>query len=165
MNLSSILTLYDYNFWANARVLAAASRVTTEQFVAPIRSSYKSLRATLVHILGAEILWRERCQSVECPTAWPFPEAEFPTVEGLRARWQTEEQAMRHYLASQDDQALELPMKYTTIKGVPYEHTLWKILAHVVNHGTQHRAEAGVVLDNYGQSPGDLDLILYFREN
>jgi uncharacterized damage-inducible protein DinB len=37
-------------------------------------------------------------------------------------------------------------------------------LAHVVNHGTQSRSEAAVLLTEYGQSPGDLDLILFLRE-
>ena len=43
-------------------------------------------------------------------------------------------------------------------------NVLWNLLAHVVNHGTQFRGEAGVALAAYGQSPGDLDLLLFFRE-
>jgi hypothetical protein len=34
----------------------------------------------------------------------------------------------------------------------------------VVNHGTQSRAEAGIALTLFDQSPGDLDMILFFRE-
>ena len=36
------------------------------------------------------------------------------------------------------------------------------MLAHVVNHGTQHRSEAAVLADRLpADSPGDLDMIDY----
>jgi uncharacterized damage-inducible protein DinB len=38
------------------------------------------------------------------------------------------------------------------------------MLVHVVNHGTQHRAEAAALLTSEGRSPGELDLINYAEE-
>lgn len=162
MNKSDLLTLFDYNYWANARVLNAAAQLGESQFTAPTRLSHGSIRGALAHVLAAEIIWRLRCQEGVYPTALPTEE-EFQTLESLRQRWTTEEQAMRLYLNQLTDEALDQPVHYKTTKGLPQETILWHILAHVVNHGTQFRGEAAVALSEAGHSPGDLDFIAFIR--
>jgi uncharacterized damage-inducible protein DinB len=163
MNKSDILTLFDYNYWANARVLNAAANLTPERFTAPAELSHGSVRGALVHTWGAEMVWRLRCAEGISPAALP-DESAFPTVEVLRARWADEERKMRVYLNSLSDEALQHTVSYRTTQGVAYHNVLWNLLAHVVNHGTQFRSEAAVALTAFGQSPGDLDLLRYFRE-
>jgi uncharacterized damage-inducible protein DinB len=163
MNKKDILTLYAYNYWANARVLKAAANVTPDQFVAPFALSHGSLRGALVHVLAAETVWRLRCQAGISPAALPA-ENEFATLELLRERWAAEETAMRSFLESLSDERLAERIQYTTTKGVPFENVLWHLLAHVVNHGTQFRSEAAIALTAYSQSPGDLDMLFFFRQ-
>ena len=109
------------------------------------------------------MVWRLRCAEGISLSALP-DENDFPTVEVLCEHWLDEEQKMRAYLNSLSDEVLTQTVHYKTTKGVPYENVLWNLLVHVVNHGTQFRGEAGIALTAYGQSPGDLDLLLYFRE-
>ena len=163
MNKSDILTLFDYNYWANARVLNAAARITPDQFTAPAGLSHGSVRGTLAHIWGAEMVWRLRCAEGISPAALPAENA-FPDIDVLRTRWADEERKMRAYLNTLTDETLNRAVPYRTTKGVSYQNVLWHLLVHVVNHGTQFRAEAGIALTDYGQSPGDLDLLLFFRE-
>ncbi len=163
MNKNDILTLYDYNTWATTRVLKAAAQLTPDQLTAPAGVSHGSVRGALVHILGAEMVWRMRCAEGISLSALP-DEEDFPSLNALRERWLDEEQKMRAYLNSLTDEALNRTVHYKTTKGVLYENVLWNLLAHVVNHGTQFRSEAAVALTNYGQSPGDLDLLFFFRE-
>jgi uncharacterized damage-inducible protein DinB len=163
MHKADLITLYDYNYWANARILDAAAQVSHEQYCAPANLSHGSLRGTLVHTFVAELVWRTRCQAGISLPALPTP-AEYPTLEILRAHWLDEEGKMRLYLASLTDESIYTPVHYVTTSGIPYSNVLWNLLVHVVNHGTQSRAEAGLALASYGHSPGDLDMVLFFRE-
>ena len=74
-----------------------------------------------------------------------------------------EERTMRAYVASLDSATLAQPIAYRSTGGSALSNTLWHILVHVVNHGTQHRAEAAVLLTALGRSPGDVDLIVFVR--
>lgn len=163
MDKADMVLLFEYNSWANSRVLTATAKVSPVQFVAPANVSHGSLRGSLVHVLGAEIVWRLRCQEGLSPPALPA-ESEFPSYTALVNRWQEEERAMWAYLHSLRDDDLVRPVHYRTTKGAPHENILWHLLAHVVNHGTQFRAEAAVILTGYGHSPGDLDMLLFLRE-
>jgi uncharacterized damage-inducible protein DinB len=163
MNREDIRILYDYNYWANARVVNAASQVDGERLGAPAGLSHGSLRGTLVHILGTETVWRMRCQEGVSPPALPA-EREFPTLETIQTRWAAEERMMREYLASLGDDGLNATVQYRTTRGVPFQNVVWHLLLHVVNHGTQFRGEAAVALTRYGHSPGDLDMLVFLRE-
>jgi len=121
------------------------------------------LQETLVHALTAEWIWRRRCQEGVSPTALLNP-ADFPTLAALRTRWQAEERAMRAFVAGLGDQDLQKTIHYKSTGGVPHHNILWQILVQVVNHGTQTRSEAAVILTDYGHSPGDLDFIVYLRQ-
>jgi hypothetical protein len=101
MRIQDVLLLYDYNYWATKRILAASTNVSVQQFLAPTTHSYGSLRGTLVHTLDAEYGWRMVCQH---NTLTPdMSEAEFPALDVLEQRWREEEMAMRDYLASLQD--------------------------------------------------------------
>ncbi len=163
MRISDLQLLYDYGYWATARILAAAAHLEQDQYVASGTVSHGSLRDTLAHTLAAEMTWRRRCQEGISPTSLPNG-ADFPTLATLRQSWQVEETAMRGYLATLDDADLDATIHYKTTKGIPLQFTLWHLLTHVVNHGTQHRAEAAMMLSSLGHSPGDLDLILFLRQ-
>jgi uncharacterized damage-inducible protein DinB len=163
MKKEQIAMLYDYNYWANARVLSATTRLSREHFTGPARLSHGSVRGTLVHVLGTEIVWRSRWQEGVSLSSLPA-ESALPTLEDLQIRWAEEERKMRAYLASLTDENLNSRLHYKSTKGAPFQNVLWHLLVHVVNHGTQFRGEAAVALTEYGQSPGDLDLLAFLRE-
>ncbi|MDR3576762.1 MAG: DinB family protein [Anaerolineaceae bacterium] len=163
MNKSEIQTLFDYNYWANHSLLQSASILPEGLFQASYKISHGSLRGALVHVLAAEMVWRLRCQEGVSLFALPG-ENEFATLAILQQRWSEEEQLMRTFLSSLNDQTLSQSIKYNTTKGEPQQNPLWQLLVHVVNHGTQFRSEAAVAETDYGSSPGNLDFIYYLRQ-
>ena len=158
-----VLGLFQYNYWANGLILKAAGAAGEDLYRAPAQVSFGSLQGTLVHILSAEWLWRLRCQEGQSPS-FHLKKEDFPTLRSLGERWLGEEQKMLAYLAGLKDSSFERKIRYTNTVGEDFSTPLWQILLHVVNHGTQFRSEAAVVLTGAGHSPGDLDLIRYVRE-
>jgi len=163
MNADDLRTLFDYNYWATARIMRVAQEVTPEQFLAHNTSSYGSLRGTLVHTIRAEVIWLRRLQGEPQPVGLPV-EDNFPTPQALYKTWVAEESQMRAYLLELNDINIQDVINYRNTKGVPFHNVIWHILTHVVNHGTQHRAEAAAMLTDFEHSPGDIDMILYYRE-
>lgn len=49
--------LYEYDRWANRRVLQAVSALSPEQFTRDLGGSFRSVRDTLLHIIGGEWGW------------------------------------------------------------------------------------------------------------
>ena len=85
MSPEDMRSLYDYNAWANRRAMEAASKLTTEQFVRPLGSSFGSVRDTLAHIYGAEFIWLERFQG-NTPSGLPDV-TQFADHASLRNAW------------------------------------------------------------------------------
>ena len=163
MNKQDIQLLYKYNQWTTAKILNAASNVTQEQFLAPASFPHGGLRGTLVHALFAEWIWRNRWEGTS-PTYRLKPD-DFPTFESLRTRWMEEEGKLMAFVESLTDEKLNSKFSYKDTKGNPLERILWQAMAHVVNHGTQHKTEAAALLTDLGHSPGDIDLIYFLPEN
>jgi uncharacterized damage-inducible protein DinB len=82
MNMRDMRMLYEYNSWANARILGAASSVSGEQYLSPGAFPHGGLRGTLVHTLFAEWVWRMRWRGTPTDVRWE-PE-DFPTFANLR---------------------------------------------------------------------------------
>ncbi len=164
MNKQDILILYQYNAWSNAKILNAASNLTPEQFLVPAPFPHGSLRGTLVHALFGEWVWRNRWEGTAPAFTFRLKPEEFPTVESLRARWADEESGLMKFVANLTEERLYSKIKYISTEGVPHERVVWETMAHLVNHGTQHKTEAAAILTGMGHSPGDLDLIVYLNE-
>jgi uncharacterized damage-inducible protein DinB len=162
MSPEEIRPLYEYNAWANQRSLAAAQKLTVEQFTKPMGSSFSSIRDTLAHIYGAEWIWLERFQG-RSPSALPNM-SQFPDVQTLREAWLVHEERLLAFVAGLTQADLDRTMEYKTLKFGVYSNPLWQSMLHVVNHGTYHRGQVTTLLRQLGAQPILLDLMHFYRD-
>lgn len=161
MNVADITQLFAYNRWANARTIESAEALTDEQLRRDLKSSFPSVFATLVHMLGAEWIWAERWNGAS-PTSWPAA-PRMTTLEILKDSWRAVEADQSAFLATIDDAALAQRISYNSLKGDPFNDPLGATMQHVVNHSTYHRGQIGTMLRQLGASPQVTDFVAFVR--
>ena len=162
MLLDVIHSLYQYNVWANQRILLAASELTPEQFLAPAVSSYPSIRDTLIHTMSAEWIWLSRWKGTS-PSAM-FEATDFPNLQSIQTSWDAIEAETQQFINQLTPSQIAKVVSYVNTRSEKWAYPLWQQMFHQVNHATQHRSEVAAILTLFGCSPGDLDYLVYQDE-
>jgi len=162
MRTQEVRTLIDYNAWDDERVLGLAATLDPDRLRAAAAVSFGGLFATLAHLVGTEVTWCRRLEGEEHVPA-VLGAADFADLAAIESAWRDVTRRLRAVVAALPEDGADRVVAYRSTKGVPYSNPVAEIVLHVVNHGTQFRAEAGTVLTAAGHSPGDLDLIAYLR--
>lgn len=163
MKTELIRDFWNYNYWRNKLILSKASDLQTWQLNVPTTFPSGSFLGTLVHTMGAEMLWYQRLHDGISPSAMPIKTAEYSSLDAIVAKWADVETSWQSWLNELDDKALNETKQYKLMNGNPASDTLWQTLLHVVNHGTQHCAELAQMLTDFGMSPGNIDYLYYLR--
>jgi uncharacterized damage-inducible protein DinB len=152
---------FEYNYWANGRILAKAVLVGEENFAAPSAVEGRSLQQVLAHMIRTEKVWRLLARDGQLMPAQLPAEDELRSVEAIRALANQEQKEMQALLENftADDLAEELEI--TRWDGVKLKMTRWQMLVHLALHSMQHRSEAAVLLTQNGHSPGNLDFLFF----
>jgi len=159
--LETLRTLYNYNYWARDRQLEACVRLSQEQFLRPMGSSFSSLRDTLAHLVAVEWVWHERFLG-RSPRSVPEWVDALRTTEAIRSRWAEVEADVRKFVGGLDAAALDRPLSYQNLKGEPWTYPLWQALFHLVNHQTYHRGQVTTLVRQLGGTPPAIDFLVYF---
>ena len=163
MHLQDIHNLYEYNYWANHRLLEVVETLPGEQFAKDLGSSHGGIQGTLVHTMGAEEIWLKRWKG-ESPGSF-YSAQDFPTFDGLSNNWEMVEMEVMgfcHTLKTDDD--IKKTISYKNLKGESFSQPLWQLMQHLVNHSTYHRGQIVTMLRQLGIKPIGTDLVMYFRE-
>lgn len=162
MNADAFRYLYGYHFIENRRLWDEyVTPLPFDLFIKDSEYSHGSVRDQLVHIISVDEVWFSELRGH--PPLEPLPPSDVDDREAIRAYWDHVEQGMREYLA---DLRNELLFQKPILE--PEEDKdliVWQVLLHVINHGTDHRAQLLRQLYNLGIKTTSQDFIFYVYDH
>jgi uncharacterized damage-inducible protein DinB len=159
--LELLRDFYDYNEWANRRLLKVATGLGDDNVVYSPGASLAGVVRTMAHVAAAQINWLERWQGGVNRVSAVELAATMRSADDLRTAFGRSHTGLREYIASLTDADLDRPLTYKDSRGDANERPLWQLMTHVANHGTYHRGEVAAELTALGHSPGDLDFVFW----
>lgn len=164
ITLDAVRSLYAYQDAQYARMWDSIAALDDAQFVQHVPYSIGSLRNHVVHLASVEQRWLARVSGTPLPERLDY--ADYPTRDAARAVWDAAQQRVHASLDRLTADDLKRPLTYT-IRRVDPPRTLettsavWQILLHVVNHGTDHRAQILRILHDFGGPTFEQDYMIY----
>ncbi len=143
--------LFNYDRHANLQILEVIKQAGNPE--KPVK--------LMAHSLTAQQVWLNRCKRLPGSAGVLWPDWQAETFEQLinenHDNWIS-------YLDGPGADDFDRMISYKNSKGDGFENKLCDILAHVINHGTHHRAQAGqhLIAAGVGQLP-ITDYIFYLR--
>jgi len=160
MHSADMLSLAEYNRWANERIYRRAAHLEPADLHSAHGQTHRTIYGCLLHLADAQWFWRVLCETGQTPGQELKPD-DFASLDDLRAFAREEDERLVRFATTLTDAQLNRPHTYGWPRAKPRSQVLWKLLFHLFNHGTQHRAEIGLRLGDLGRSPGSLDFVVY----
>ena len=169
MTEDDIQLLYEYDRWANNKVLQAASALSAEQFTRDLGGSFCSVRDTLVHIVGGEWIWLAYWKEASHTSAVLtdlrkrrdvlFNPDAFPNVAAVQLKWAEIEREQVEFVNCVTKESLGkmIPFRRTQIR-------LVHLMQHLANHSTYHRGQIALMMRQLDAEPLATDFHLFLVE-
>ncbi len=149
---SPLEEMFKHNLWANLVMLDTCATLTDEQLDATFPGTYGSIRATLLHIFGAEERYAARINGQPRPPSREHNP--YTGIDDLRAAANASGQAMidiagRHLLPDM--------LKGLLGSGQTSEVATNILIVQAINHATEHRAHINTILTQLNLEPFEVD--------
>lgn len=164
MTVALVRTLFDYHYARLREVWASIDTLSEEQFITEVAYSHGSLRNQAVHLVDDDLSWLAFLQRESRP-AHLRPQ-DFGTRAAVRAAYDVAEARVLDYVYRVEDVALSETYIWEPPPAPrPQQISALQIMVHMVNHGTDHRAQMLRVLHDMGTPTFDQDLMAYLWQS
>lgn len=136
-------------------------QLSDEEYMQPMDFSHGSVHNQVVHMMDVDGRWFRGL--IAQPVYERFNPADYPNREAVRARWDEIEGTMLDYLQDLTDARLNEVVSYDSVRFGLVDLIPWQVLLHVINHGTDHRAQLMATLHRLGAPTFDQDLWFFLR--
>ena len=149
-----VRTMVEYNDALHRQMWESIHQLSDDLFTASIEYSHGSIRNQMVHLAAVDGRWTRGLKGL--PDARTFnPHADnYPTASSVFALWDPIAREFCDLVNGlDDDQLLHVP--------TGMNEPSWQVILHVVNHGTDHRAQVLRSLHDFGAPTFNQDLIIH----
>lgn len=151
MNADNFRHAYDYHFTVNRRIWdKSITTLSDEQFLQDLSYSIGSICNQTVHMMSVDQRWFSGLRGVDLTDH--LDPTDFPDRQAVRTYWDNVETVIRDYLDGLTDEDLQKPFD---------RFQRWQVLLHVINHGTDHRAQVLAMLNSLGAPSFPQDYIYH----
>ncbi len=159
--LIDLPTAARYNQWANRRIYDVASELTNDALWEDRRGFFKSIAATMNHILLVDLLYRERLEKK--PTTFTrLDEILYGDFNKLRTAHLAQDQSYVDFCDSSAAPELEEVFSFESV-GIdePFSGP-WRVcLTNQFQHQTHHRGQVHHMISHARRYPPPLDFIQF----
>lgn len=152
----TLTTLFSHHRWANLRLLEVCAALPSEQLETTMVGAFGSIHATLQHIVTAEQSYFSRISTGQ-PLRRPADAPPLTIAEMSESLSTTGDGLLTWARRVGADETVLVDWE-----GTPRLVPKTIILAQVINHATEHRAQVMAMLTQLGIEPPELDSWMYF---
>ncbi|MFT3732271.1 MAG: DinB family protein [Hyphomicrobium sp.] len=156
-----VRTMARYNTWQNASVYDACERLDDAQRKEDRGAFFRSIHATLNHILWADQMWLYRFGAVPAPEKRTIAEGlslfeDWPSLRGERGAF---DRIIEKWAGALQPSACEGDLHWVSgATGREMTQSRAMLFVHLFNHQTHHRGQVNAMLTGFGIKPGITDL-------
>ena len=148
-----------YNRWQNVSLYTAADTLSDSERRLDRGAFFKSIHATLSHILWADQIWMSRLSDWEAPVGTSRDVPLYDDWNDLKARRETADERFLSWADGLQQSDVEGDLEWysaTLQRGTTSPRAI--CLMQVFNHQTHHRGQVHVMLTSAGAEPEDTDI-------
>lgn len=152
-----VRSMISYHHAATRRLWDHIAALSDAQFTAEIPYSHGSVRNHMVHLTSVDRRWLMALRGDAGARAFTLDPVAYLQAAAVRAEWERGAADLAAFAESLSEDDLRFHQT-----GLPLN--TWQVLLHIVNHGTDHRAQVLRALHDHGVATFEQDLVYHFLQ-